>query len=113
MCYEKDETFHRIVCGCSNLAQKECNNRHDYVAKEFHWNDLRQRGLLIRSKGLQHQPRSYDENVSTSKKLWYFTIIMDKDLNQAIMIHVAIPTDVNVRNKEQKKIIRYQDLSFS
>ena len=124
MCSEKDETIHHIVSGCSNLAQKEYKRRHDCVARALHWDILRQRGFEMSDKWYQHEPESVVEN-ERFKVLWDFTvqtdleiharrpdiIIVDKNLNETIIIDVAIPVDVNIRNKEQEKIIKYQDLA--
>ena len=59
------------------------------------------------------------------KVLWDFTIqtdieiharrpdivIVDKNSNETIILDIAIPVDVNIRNKEQEKIVKYQDLA--
>ena len=124
MCNEKEETIHHIVLRCSNLAQKEYKRRHDCVAKALHWDILRQRGFKISDKWYQHQPESVVEN-EQFKVLWDFTIqtdieiharrpdivIVDKNSNETIILDIAIPVDVNIRNKEQEKIVRYQDLA--
>ena len=124
MCNEKEETIHHIVSGCSNLAQKEYKRRHDCVARALHWDILRQRGFKISDKGYQHQPESVVEN-EQFKVLWDFTIqtdieiharrpdivIVDKNSNETIVLDIAIPVDVNIRNKEQEKIVKYQDLA--
>ena len=124
MCNEKEETIHHIVSGCSNLAQKEYKRRHDCVARALHWDILRQRGFEVSDKWYQHQPESVAE-IEQFKVLWDFTIktnieihakrpdivMVDKNSNETIILDVAIPADVNIRNKEQEKIIKYQDLA--
>ena len=124
MCNEKEETIHHIVSGCSNLAQKEYKRRHDCVARALHWDILRQRGFKISDKWYQQQPESVVEN-EQFKVLWDFTIqtdieiharrpdivIVDKNSNETIILDIAIPVDVNIRNKEQEKIVKYQDLA--
>lgn len=36
-------------------------------------------------------------------------IIVDEDMNQTMMINVAIPIDINIRKKEPEKIIKHED----
>ena len=38
-------------------------------------------------------------------------MIVDKNSNETIILDVTIPADVNIRNKEQEKTIKYQDLA--
>ena len=38
-------------------------------------------------------------------------MIVDKNSNETIILDIAIPVDVNIRNKEQEKIVKYQDLA--
>eukprot|EP00112_Aurelia_sp_Birch-Aquarium-sp1_P026566 Seg95.4 transcript_id=Seg95.4/GoldUCD/mRNA.D3Y31 product="hypothetical protein" protein_id=Seg95.4/GoldUCD/D3Y31 len=118
MCREKDETIYHIVSGCSNLAQREHKRRHDCVARALHWDILRQRGFETSDKWYQHQPGTVVEN-EQFKVLCDFAvqtdleiharrpdiIIVDKNANETIIIDVAIPFDVNIRNKEKEKII--------
>ena len=37
MCIKVDESIDHIVSGCSKLAQKEYNRRHDNLGKKVHW----------------------------------------------------------------------------
>ena len=37
LCGDGDETINHIISECSNLAQKECKARHDWVGKVIHW----------------------------------------------------------------------------
>ena len=50
--------------------------------------------------------------ISKYKREGQAIIIMDKNMNQTIIIDVAIPVDVNIRNKEWEKITKYKDLAF-
>ena len=50
--------------------------------------------------------------ISKYKREGQAIIIMDKDMNQTIIIDVAIPVDVNIRNKEWEKITKYKDLAI-
>ena len=75
-------------------------------------NILRQLGFEVSKKWYQQQPENIVEN-GQFKKFWDFTIRLDikivgNDLHQEIIIDVAMPVDVNVRSKEQEKIIKYQ-----
>ena len=92
--------------------------------RALHWDILRQRGFKISDKWYQHQPERVVEN-EQFKVLWDFTIqrdiekharrpdivIVDKNSNETIILDVAMPVDVNIRNKEQEKIVKYQDLA--
>ena len=123
MCGEKGETISHLVSECSKLAQREYKQRHDNVAKYIHW-------LLAEKYGFERATNWYEqrpEGVMESqdfKLLWDFMIqcdrliqarrpdivVVDKKKKEVKLIDIAIPGDSRVKDKEQEKIEKYEQL---
>ena len=124
MCRDKNETVSHILSGCSKLAQKEYKKRHDNVARAIHWDLSGKCGFDRNDKWYNHVPESVLEN-ENYKLLWDFSIrtdhniearrpdlvLVDKSEKRCQIIDVAIPEDSGVKEKEDEKIEKYQNLA--
>ena len=125
MCKQLQETSEHLVSGCSKLAQKEYKRRHDKIATLIHWNILKEKGFPTEQQWYNHQPNTVTES-ATTKILWDFNIQTDKVIEArrpdilvpdkinkaATIIDIAVPTDRNVKDKQDEKIDKYQELAF-
>ena len=123
LCGDQLETVAHIVSACSTLAQKEYKRRHDKVCINLHWNLCQKYGLQVCDKWYQHHPDTVTEN-NDVKILWDFMvqcdrqivhrkpdiIVIDKNTNECQIIDVACPSDVNLTNKKNEKLQKYQEL---
>ena len=123
MCAENIETVHHIISSCPKLAQSEYKKRHDKVAAIVHWNLCKTNKIECVDKWYQHHA---DKVVETKevKILWDFNIQTDKVIehrrpdivvfkkkeNTAVIIDIAVPGDVKVKDRELEKIHAYQEL---
>ena len=124
MCRDKNETVSHIVSGCSKLAHKEYKKRHDNVAKTIHWDLAGKCGFHRNDKRYNHVPDSVLEN-KNYKIPWDFSIwtehnieargsdlvLADKSKKSCHIIDVAIPEDSGAKEKEAKKVEKYQNLA--
>ena len=124
LCKEADETVTHIASQCSKLAQLEYKARHDKVAQALHWELCRKNDLQHEKNWYEHNPQSVVEN-DKCKILWDFTIqtdhyitarrpdivVVDKDKKTCQLIDVACPGDKRVKEKEDEKVVKYQDLA--
>ena len=113
-----------IVSSCPKLAQKEYKRRHDNVARAIHWDLAGKCGFEWNENWNDHVPESVLEN-DDYKLLWDFSIRTDHEIRarrpdlvivnkrdkSCQIIDVAIPEDGQVREKEDKKVEKYQDLA--
>ena len=123
MCGEKGETVSHIICECSKLAQKEYKRRHDNVARIVHWEICKKYDLPRAEQWYNHKPEGVTENESI-KVLWDFNINTDYEIEhrrpdivvvlkpekECLIIDIAVPGDTRIKQKEQEKIEKYQDL---
>ena len=124
ICKQSNETISHIVSSCSKLAQKEYKRRHDNVATAIHWDLSGKCGFERKERWYEHVPESVLEN-EDYKLLWDFSVrtdheigarrpdlvIIDKRDKSCQIIDVAIPEDNRVREKEDEKVEKYQDLA--
>ena len=123
MCGDKGETISHLVSECSKLAQREYKQRHDTVAKYIQW-------LLAEKYGFERATDWYEqgpEGVMESqdfKVLWDFMIqcdrliqarrpdifVVDKKKKEVKLIDIAIPGDSRLKDKEQEKNEKYEQL---
>ena len=123
MCGEKGETVSHIICECSKLAQKEYKRRHDNVARIVHWEICKKYDLPRAEQWYNHKPEGVTESESI-KVLWDFNINTDYEIEhrrpdivvvlkpekECLIIDIAVPGDTRIKQKEQEKIEKYQDL---
>ena len=113
MCGEKGETVNHIVCECSKQAQKEYKRCHDDVAGIIHWEICKKYGLPRAKEGVT--------KIETIKVLWDITdyemeyrrpviVIELKSEKECLIIDIALPGDTRIKQKEQEKVEKYQDL---
>ena len=76
MCGERDESITHLVAECKKLAQKECKQRHDNIARIVHLELCQKFGLVGNVKWYNHKPVSAVEN-DRVKILWDFNIQTD------------------------------------
>ena len=114
MCKQLQETSEHLVSGCSKFAQKEYKRRHK-IATLIHWNNLKENGFPIEQQWYNHQPNTVTES-ATTKILWDFNIqtdkviearrpdilVLDKRNKAATIIDIAVPTDRNVKDKQDE-----------
>ena len=124
ICKQSNETISHIVSSCSKMAQKEYKRRHDNVATAIHWGLSGKCGFERKERSYDHVPGSVLEN-EDYKLLWDFSVrtdheigarrpdlvIIDKRDKSCQIIDVAIPEDNGVREKEDEKVEKYQDLA--
>ena len=124
ICKQGNETNRHIVSACTTLVQKEYKRRHDHVARAIHWDLSGKCGFERNERWYDHVPESVLEK-DDYKLLWDFSVrtdheigarrpelmIIDKRDRSCQIIDVAIPEDGRVREKEDEKIEKYQDLA--
>ena len=123
VCRKVDESIDHVVSGCSKLAQKECERRHDNLGKIVHWKFARKCNFEAGDKWNEHEPKSVLES-EDYKILWDFSIqtdhvteargpylvVVHKKERICKIIDFAVPGDSRVEEKEKDKIEKYQDL---
>ena len=123
MCRKVDESIDDIVSGCSKLAQKEYQRRHDNLGKIVHWKLARKCNFEAGDKWYEHEPESVLEN-EDYKILWDFSIqtdhviearrpdlvVVDKKERSCKIIDFAVPGDSRIEEKEKDQIEKYQEL---
>ena len=112
-----------IVRGCEKLVQKEYKRRHDNVAKKIHWDLCKRHDLEHHEKWHDHIPEGAIEN-DKIKLLWDINVqcdnviearrpeivVMNKKERVCYIVDIAVPADRRVKEKEQEKVEKYQDL---
>jgi hypothetical protein len=123
MCGKRDETVMHILSECEKLAQLEYKKRHDRVATIIHWELCRTHGFEHSKRWYNHRAKPVLENAEV-KILWDFNVycdrmiearrpdivVVDKRNAETKIIDIAVPGDFRVKDKEQEKITKYQDL---
>jgi hypothetical protein len=123
LCGIKDETVEHLVSACPKLAQTEYKGRHDKVGSIIHWYFCKKFQIHVEKYWYKHQPATVCENEHT-KILWDFPIqtdrviqarrpdivVVDKHKKSVTIIDIAVPNDTNINDKEEEKIMKYQDL---
>ena len=120
MCKETNESVPHILNMCQNLTTSNYLKRHNNVVAILHRNICQH----YRIKTLwNHHPESIRENKEV-KVLWDFevradkiipaqrrdVVAIDKTKRTTTAIDVAVPLDWKVKDKEDEKILKYQDL---
>ena len=126
LCNERNETVSHIVSECKMLAQNHYKNwRHDKIAQILHWKLCQLYCFDCSEKWYEHEIEKVLENDDV-KILWDFKIQTDKVLEhsrpditihkkakkECILVDVACPFDTRVKEKEEEKIAKYQDLKY-
>ena len=125
MCGERDETVMHIISECEKLAQGEYKKRHDRVASIIHWELCALHGFQRSKNWYEHKVEPVLEN-DNIKILWDFNIhtdrviearrpdivVVDKRNSEAVIIDIAVPGDLRVKDKEMEKILKYQNLAL-
>ena len=120
---KRSETISHIVSECEKLAQKEYKRRHNNVAGVVHWKLCGKYNLKKSEKWYEHAPEGADKNEEV-KILWDVMIqcnreskarkadivVVNTNERSCARTDIAIPGPVRVREKEKKKIERYQEL---
>ena len=121
MCVSRVETVAHVVNECSKLAQTEYKGRHDNVARYIRWQLGGKCELERANNWYEQKPEGVVES-KNFKILWDFTIqcdwkiearrpdiiFVDKKEREIVIIHVAIPCDDRVKDKELEKLEKYQ-----
>ena len=123
MCGERDESIIHLIAKCKKLAQKECKQRHDNIARIVHLELCQKFGLIGEVKWYNHKHASVAEN-DRVKILWDFKIQTDhviqhrnpdivvlyKNERKCHLIDMVVPGDKRIELKEQEKIDNYTEL---
>ncbi|XP_063687998.1 uncharacterized protein LOC134821231 [Bolinopsis microptera] len=123
LCRNHYETIDHILSGCPKLSQTEYKCRHDKVAAALHWSLCKEYGFPRSKRWYEHRAEKVLENEKV-KILWDFHVqsdhviehcrpdllLVDKVTNAATIIDVAVPGDTRILDREQEKILKYQDL---
>ena len=123
LCRNHYETIDHILNGCPKLSQTEYKCRHDKVAAALHWSLCKECGFPRSKRWYEHRAEKVLENGQV-KILWDFHVqsdhviehcrpdllLVDKVTNAATIIDVAVPGDTRILDREQEKILKYQDL---
>ena len=123
LCRNHYETIDHILNGCPKLSQTEYKCRHDKVAAALHWSLCKEYGFPRSKRWYEHRAEKVLENGQV-KILWDFHVqsdhviehcrpdllLVDKVTNAATIIDVAVPGDTRILDREQEKILKYQDL---
>ena len=123
LCRRKGEKDEHITSAWEKLAQKEYKRWHDNASKKDHWDVCKKNKLEHSEKWYKHAPEGAVENEEI-KVLWDINvqcdnlikarrpelIIIDKKEQKGIIIDIAVPTDVIVKEKQKEKVEKYQDL---
>ena len=125
LCGEKGESVNLIVCECKRLSQRKYKQRHDNVAKVFHWKLCEKYHLEKKDKWYKHVPDSVSENDEVNL-LWDVNIqcdhviearrpdivVVNKQERKCTIIDIALPADKRIGEKENEKVEKYQDLKI-
>ena len=103
-----------LISGCEKLAQKEYKRRHVANVAKSIGTFCKKNGLEHTKKWYEHIPERAVEN-EEARVLWdinvrYDKILIDKKERKGIIIDIAVPADVRVREKEREKMKKCQDL---
>ena len=123
LCRSHSETIDHILNGCPKLSQTDYKARHDKVSAAIHWSLCKEHGFSHSSKWYEHRAEKVLENDEV-KLLWDFhmqsdhiiehcrpdLLLVKKKTKEATIIDIAVPGDTRIVDKEQDKILKYQDL---
>ena len=123
LCHLKNETADHILSCCSKLSQSEYKSRHDNVAAAVHWCMCRKYLIPCTDIWYEHRADKVAEN-DDIKLLWDFHIQTDHEIParrpdilivkkkeaSATIIDISVPGDTRIKEAEQNKILKYQDL---
>ena len=98
LCGDRDETINHIISGCSKLAQKEFNTRHDWVGKVIHRELCKKFKFNHTNKWYIHNPAAVLEN-DTHK------LLLDFDVHTDQLISARRP-DLIIINKKKREIAK-------
>uniref|UniRef100_H3AYE9 Reverse transcriptase domain-containing protein n=1 Tax=Latimeria chalumnae TaxID=7897 RepID=H3AYE9_LATCH len=124
MCKAKEETV-AYRSGCKMLANGSYKERHNNIARSIHWTLCKKANVEVTNQWWKHEPTIVEEKMGV-KILWDFgirtkrevqahrsdIIFVDKTDRKAKIIDIACPIDYNIGEKEQEKIMKYQDLKM-
>jgi len=125
LCHEHEETIQHILAGCPVLASTGYIERHNMVAQVVHWHLCKSFSLPLSSgTWFTYVPLPVVENDAV-KILWDFGLFTDirilknrpdivvflKQCQRIMFLEISCPADVNVFEKEDEKILKYQPLA--
>ena len=123
MCDKKSETVSHIVSECETLPEKEYKRRHDNVPRIVHQKLCMKYNLKESEEWYEYAPEGVVENEEVKilcdvmiqcdreiKVRKPDIVVMNKNERSCVIIDIALPGDIKVSEKENKKIERYQEL---
>jgi len=124
-CHAREETLQHLLAGCEALASNKYLERHNMVARVVHWHLCATFHIpLGATSWYNHHPPPVVENEEV-KILWDFGMITDlrvchnrpdivtflKKDQRILFLEISCPADVNVLDKEDEKVSKYQALA--
>ena len=125
LCHEHEETIQHVLAGCPVLASTSYLHRHNMVARVVHWHLCKTFDFpLSANSWFSHQPLPVIENDDV-KILWDFglsthmqvscnrpdIVVFLKMCHRILFVEISCPCDVNVFEKEDEKVSKYQVLA--
>ena len=123
LCHNRNETTDHVLSCCSKLSQTEYKRRHDNVAAAVHWCMCRKYLIPCEDRWYEHRADKVAENDEV-KILWDMQVQTDHEITarrpdililkkkeaSVIIIDISVPGDTRIKDTEQEKILKYQDL---
>ena len=124
-CHAKEETLQHLLAGCETLAPTKYLYRHNMIARVVHWHLCTVFHIhLTATSWHDHHPLPVAEN-NRIKLLWDFGMTTDfplchnrpdivvflKQDCRILFLEIACCADVNILDKEDEKISKYQALA--
>ena len=122
LCHQHDETIQHLTSGCVKLAGTAYTERHNQVALIIYRNicdvyDLEtpKNWWEIPAKNVENDKAKilWDFHIQTDKQVKANQpdiVIVDKERKESTIIDIAVPNDINIKEKEHEKIEKYQPL---
>ena len=126
LCCSHEETFQHLLAGCPTLAPTGYLHHHNLVAGVIHRHLCHTFGIHTAAKSwCSYKPLPVVEN-ALIKILWDFGVITASQIasnrpdivvflkeapEKILLIEVSCPADINVADKEGKRVAKYQQLA--
>ena len=123
LCHKAPESIYHITSGCDTLAKKEYFDRHDTVGKVVHHAICKHYGVSPAPNWFKHNIKEvvstkdvdilWDQIIMTDRKIGANRpdiVVRDKQFKKAYIIDFSCPCDLNVKKKENEKVLKYAGL---
>ena len=125
LCSGHEETIQHVLAGCPVLASTGYIEHHNMIARVVYWHLCKFFNLPLSSDTwFSHEPLPVAEN-DVARVLWDFglftniriannrpdIVVFMKQCQCIMFVEISCPADVNVFEKEDEKILKYQPLA--